>query len=93
MTDTSGKQLDAGQAGELIVRCANVMRGYWNNRKETARAFRDGFFRTGDIGHQDSAGYFYILDRLKDMLQMASAWQAVGVWNKLWNLGKGRVSL
>ena len=44
------------------------MRGYWNNPEETANAFRDGFFRTGDIGNQDSAGYFYILDRLKDMI-------------------------
>jgi long-chain acyl-CoA synthetase len=68
VTDTSGKQLDAGQAGELIVRGANVMRGYWNNPEETAKAFRDGFFRTGDIGDQDTAGYFYILDRLKDMI-------------------------
>ena len=44
------------------------MRGYWNNPEETTAAFRDGFFRTGDIGHQDTAGYFYILDRLKDMI-------------------------
>jgi acyl-CoA synthetase (AMP-forming)/AMP-acid ligase II len=44
------------------------MRGYWNNPEETAEAFRDGFFRTGDIGHQNTAGYFYILDRLKDMI-------------------------
>ena len=68
VTDTSGKQVDPGQAGELIARGANVMRGYWNNPEETAEAFRDGFFRTGDIGHQDTAGYFYILDRLKDMI-------------------------
>jgi long-chain acyl-CoA synthetase len=68
VTDTSGKQVDPGQAGELIVRGANVMRGYWNNPEETAKAFRDGFFRTGDIGHQDAGGYFYILDRLKDMI-------------------------
>ena len=68
VTDTSGRQDDPGQAGELIVRGANVMRGYWNNPKETAKAFRDGFFRTGDIGQQDTAGYFYILDRLKDMI-------------------------
>src|SRR5579864_7061939 len=68
VTDTSGKQVEPGQAGELIARGANVMRGYWNNAEETARAFRDGFFRTGDIGHQDPAGYFYILDRLKDMI-------------------------
>jgi long-chain acyl-CoA synthetase len=66
--DTSGKQVEPGQAGELIARGANVMRGYWNNPEETASAFRDGFFRTGDIGRQDAVGYFYILDRLKDMI-------------------------
>ena len=44
------------------------MRGYWNNQKETALAFRDGMFRTGDVGYQDAAGYFFILDRLKDMI-------------------------
>jgi long-chain acyl-CoA synthetase len=68
VTDTSGKQVEPGQTGELIVRGANVMCGYWNNPEESAQAFRDGFFRTGDIGRQDSAGYFYILDRLKDMI-------------------------
>ena len=44
------------------------MRGYWNNAEETKLAFRDGFFRTGDVGYRDSTGYFYILDRLKDMI-------------------------
>jgi long-chain acyl-CoA synthetase len=68
VSDTSGKQVEPGQAGELIARGANVMRGYWNNPKETAAAFRGGFFRTGDIGRQDTTGYFYILDRLKDMI-------------------------
>jgi len=68
VADTLGKQVDPGQAGELIARGANVMRGYWNNPEETTEAFRDGFFRTGDIGYQDTAGYFYILDRLKDMI-------------------------
>src|SRR5689334_13691220 len=68
VADTSGKQVEPGQAGELIVRGANVMRGYWNNPEETTKTFRDGFFRTGDIGDQDTAGYFYILDRLKDMI-------------------------
>ena len=68
VADTSGKQVDPGQAGELIARGANVMRGYWNNPQETTEAFRYGFLRTGDIGYQDTAGYFYILDRLKDMI-------------------------
>ena len=68
VTDESGKQVEAGHSGELVARGANVMRGYWNNPQETARAFRDGAFRTGDVGYRDAAGYFYILDRLKDMI-------------------------
>ena len=68
ITDELGKPVEAGKPGEIVVRGANVMRGYWNNPEETARAFRDGMFRTGDVGHQDSDGYVYILDRLKDMI-------------------------
>ena len=66
--DESGKEVAIGETGELVARGANVMREYWNNSEETARAFRDGLFRTGDIGYQDTQGYFYILDRLKDMI-------------------------
>jgi acyl-CoA synthetase (AMP-forming)/AMP-acid ligase II len=44
------------------------MVGYWNDEKETTASFQNGYFRTGDIGYQDSNGYFYILDRLKDMI-------------------------
>jgi long-chain acyl-CoA synthetase len=44
------------------------MRGYWNNPEETTVAFRNGLFRTGDVGYQDVSGYFYIMDRLKDMI-------------------------
>jgi long-chain acyl-CoA synthetase len=68
VTDELGKQVEAGHTGELVARGANVMRGYWNNSEETALVFRDGMFRTGDVGYQDAAGYFYILDRLKDMI-------------------------
>ena len=68
VVNESGKELEAGRHGELVVRGANVMRGYWNNAEETKLAFRDGFFRTGDVGYRDSTGYFYILDRLKDMI-------------------------
>ena len=68
VVDDSGKEVEPGQAGEFIVRGANVMHGYWNNPKESSLAFSDGFFRTGDIGHQDAEGYFYILDRKKDMI-------------------------
>jgi long-chain acyl-CoA synthetase len=44
------------------------MRGYWNNEAETTAVFRNGFFRTGDVGYQDANGYFYLLDRQKDMI-------------------------
>jgi long-chain acyl-CoA synthetase len=68
IVDEMGRQVDAGVKGELVARGANVMRGYWNNPGETAQAFRDGMFRTGDMGYQDPDGYVYILDRLKDMI-------------------------
>src|SRR5713101_7557131 len=68
VVDESGREVQAGQRGELVARGANVMRGYWNDPEDTAAAFRSGFFRTGDIGYHDADGYFYILDRLKDMI-------------------------
>src|SRR5256886_11146407 len=68
VVDQSGTEVSAGQPGELVARGANVMCGYWNNPEETTLAFRDGFFRTGDVSRQDADGYFYILDRLKDMI-------------------------
>src|SRR6185295_14330082 len=68
VVDDSGKEVEVGQPGELVARGANVMPRYWNNSKETQLAFRDGLFRTGDIGYQDREGYFYLLDRLKDMI-------------------------
>jgi acyl-CoA synthetase (AMP-forming)/AMP-acid ligase II len=68
VADEAGKELGPGQTGELVARGANVMRGYWNNPAESALAFRGGMFRTGDVGYQDADGYFYILDRLKDMI-------------------------
>ena len=68
IVDASGKELEPGQRGELVARGANVMRGYWNNPEEARLAFRDGMFRTGDVGYRDADGYFYILDRVKDMI-------------------------
>jgi long-chain acyl-CoA synthetase len=68
VVDEMGREVEAGQHGELVARGANVMRGYWNNPQEMSRAFRDGMFRTGDIGYRDAEGYFFILDRLKDMI-------------------------
>jgi long-chain acyl-CoA synthetase len=68
VVDDKGDEVATGLHGELVARGANVMRGYWNNSKETNAVFRDGRFRSGDIGYQDADGYIYILDRLKDMI-------------------------
>lgn len=68
VTDESGNPVEAGRPGELVARGSNVTRGYWNNEPETVAAFRNGYFRTGDIGYQDANGYFYLLDRQKDMI-------------------------
>jgi len=68
VVNQSGEEVAVGEHGELAVRGESVTCGYWNNPEETAKAFRDGLFRTGDIGYRDADGYFYILDRLKDMI-------------------------
>jgi acyl-CoA synthetase (AMP-forming)/AMP-acid ligase II len=68
IVDTAGNPVKTPNPGEIVARGANVMAGYWNNREEIAGSFHNGFFRTGDIGYQDSRGYCYILDRSKDMI-------------------------
>lgn len=65
---TSSDTLKPGEVGELAVKGPQVMKGYWNRPEETENAFRDGWFLTGDLGYMDEAGYFYIVDRKKDMI-------------------------
>jgi len=60
--------LAAGEVGELRVRGKNVTAGYWNKPQENAVAFADGYFLTGDVGYMAADGYFYIVDRKKDMI-------------------------
>ena len=66
--DDPRKVLSAGEIGEVRVKGANVTKGYWNRPEETAQAFADGRFLTGDIGYMDTDGYFYLVDRKKDMI-------------------------
>ncbi|MEI7729735.1 MAG: long-chain fatty acid--CoA ligase [Verrucomicrobiota bacterium] len=66
--DDTGNILGAGQTGEICIRGGNVMAGYWNQPQATAEVMRGQWFLTGDIGHRDTDGYFYITDRKKDML-------------------------
>jgi long-chain acyl-CoA synthetase len=55
--------------GEILVKGPSVFRGYWNNPKETADSFVDGFFKTGDIGKLDSDGFLWVTDRKKDLIK------------------------
>jgi long-chain acyl-CoA synthetase len=66
--DDAGALCPAGEAGEIVVRGPQVMQGYWNRADETADVLRDGWMHTGDIGFMDEAGWFYLVDRKKDMI-------------------------
>ena len=66
--DDPKKVLPVGEVGEIRIRGPNVTKGYWNRPQETAEAFVGDRFLTGDIGYIDSDGYFYLVDRKKDMI-------------------------
>src|SRR5262249_54025789 len=66
--DDPTREVPVGTEGEICIKGPQVMKGYWNQPKETATAMVDGFLRTGDIGKMDQDGFFYITDRLKDMI-------------------------
>ena len=68
VVDDDGKDVAAGDAGEVIVRAGGVMQGYWRAPEATSEALRDGWFYTGDIGHMDADGYLAIVDRKKDLI-------------------------
>src|SRR3989440_6929908 len=66
--DDPTKLMPSGAVGEIRIRGPNVTRGYWNRPEETAEAFVGDRFLTGDIGYMDDDGYFYLVDRKKDMI-------------------------
>jgi len=65
---STGETLPPGEIGELAVKGPQVMKGYWNRPEETEQALKDGWLMTGDLGYMDENGYFYIVDRKKDMI-------------------------
>eukprot|EP00937_MAST-01D_sp_MAST-1D-sp2_P003963 g3963.t1 len=65
----SGDQLGVGQDGEVCVSGPNVMAGYLNNAEATAHTIRDGFLHTGDVGHVDENGHYFIVDRVKELIK------------------------
>ena len=66
--DDPGRALPPGETGEIAIRGPNVFQGYWNRPEETAKAFVDGCFLTGDIGRMEADGFFFLTDRKKDMI-------------------------
>ena len=68
VVDGDGRPVPQGERGEVVIRGANVMRGYLNRPEETARTLVDGWLHTGDVGVFDADGYLRIVDRIKDMI-------------------------
>ena len=68
VVDERGKALPDGELGELRFRGATVTPGYWNRPDASAEAVRDGWLHTGDLGYRDSEGFFFVVDRAKDMI-------------------------
>ncbi len=69
LDEKTGEPLPVGEPGEIVVKGPNIMQGYWNQPEETADVFTHGWMRTGDIGKMDAEGYFYVVDRAKDMIK------------------------
>ncbi|OKK17452.1 acyl-CoA synthetase [Streptomyces sp. CB00455] len=68
VVDEGGAEVAPGTAGEVVYRSPQLCLGYWNDPQATARAFRDGWFRSGDLAVRDDEGYFTVVDRVKDVI-------------------------
>jgi long-chain acyl-CoA synthetase len=66
--DEEDREVADGESGEIVLRGENIFKGYFKNDDATARAFRGGWFHTGDVGYKDAEGFFYIVDRKSDMI-------------------------
>ena len=68
VVDDEGNELPSPEVGEIVIRGHNVMKGYWNRPDASAEVLKDGWLRTGDLAWMDDDGYFFIVDRKKDMI-------------------------
>jgi long-chain acyl-CoA synthetase len=66
--DDDGNEVDQGEVGEIVIRGYNVMKGYWQRPEATAETIIDGWLHTGDMGRVDEDGYFYVVDRKKELI-------------------------
>jgi long-chain acyl-CoA synthetase len=68
LRDEDDAEVADGEIGEIVIRGENVMKGYWNQPDATADAMRGGWFHTGDLARRDEDGFYFIVDRKKDMI-------------------------
>jgi long-chain acyl-CoA synthetase len=68
VVDDDGNEVEQGEVGEIVIKGHNVMKGYWNREEATVEAIVDGWFHSGDIAKVDEDGYFFIVDRKKDLI-------------------------
>ncbi|HEY1286583.1 MAG TPA: long-chain fatty acid--CoA ligase [Solirubrobacterales bacterium] len=68
IVDEDDNPVEQGEVGEVVIRGHNIMKGYWQNPEATADAMRGGWFHSGDMARTDEDGYFYIVDRKKDLI-------------------------
>ena len=68
VVDDDGNEVEQGEPGEIVIRGHNVMKGYWGKAEATEEAIKDGWFHSGDIATVDSDGYYFIVDRKKDLI-------------------------
>jgi long-chain acyl-CoA synthetase len=68
IVDDDRKDVEQGEVGEIAIKGENIMKGYWGREEDTAEAIQDGWFTTGDMAKVDEDGYFFIVDRKKDLI-------------------------
>jgi long-chain acyl-CoA synthetase len=68
VVDDDGADVAQGEVGEIVIKGHNIMKGYWNREDATAEAIKDGWFHSGDMAKVDEDGYFFIVDRKKDLI-------------------------
>ena len=68
VVDEEEREVSDGELGEIVLRGENILKGYYKNAEANERAFRGGWFHTGDVGYRDADGFYYIVDRKSDMI-------------------------
>jgi long-chain acyl-CoA synthetase len=71
IVDPAGEEVADGELGEILIKGPNVMKGYFGNPAATAEAIHDGWLHSGDIGYRDADGYYFLVDRVKDMINVS----------------------